>query len=468
MTTNNIRVRFAPSPTGHLHIGGARTALYNFLLAKQMSGTFILRIEDTDLERSTPESIKAIIDGMQWLQLNWDEGPFYQTNRFPIYHQHIDKLLREKKAYPCFCTAEELDAKRKQAQAEKRKPMYDRNCLKMTETEVKEKIALQTPHCIRFKSPDTGETIVNDVVKGPVVVANKELDDLIIRRSDGSPTYNFVVVVDDVTMNITHVIRGDDHLNNTPRQIQLYEAFGYPSPVFAHVPMILGADKQRLSKRHGATSVMSYKDMGYLPEALINYLVRLGWSYQDQEIFTTSELIEKFNLEHVSKSAGIFNPEKLLWLNGIHIRQTSAEVLAEQTIPFLQKKGIVDFDRPVMIKAIEASKEKVKTLIELADLIDFLYLEIQPEEKLIQKFFTPDIKPIVGQTANSLFEIKDWSHENIAQVFNNKVAETGLGLGKIAQPFRVALTGRSISPGVFDVIYLLGKETSLKRIHRYL
>jgi len=467
-TTDKLRVRFAPSPTGHLHIGGARTALYNFLLARQQGGTFVLRIEDTDLERSTPESIQAILDGMKWLRLHWDEGPFYQTQRFPIYQQHIDKLLKEKKAYPCFCTAEELEAKRKLAQAEKRKPMYDRTCLKLSDTEIKEKIATKVPHCIRFKSLDEGDTIINDVVKGTVVVANKELDDLIIRRSDGSPTYNFVVVVDDVTMHMTHVIRGDDHLNNTPRQIQLYQAFNYPVPVFAHVPMILGADKQRLSKRHGATSVMSYKDMGYLPEALINYLVRLGWSYQDQEVFSIEELIEKFNLENVSISAGVFNPEKLLWLNGVHIRQSNAHYLAEETIPFLNKKGITEIDLATLVKAIEISKEKVKTLVELADIVDFLYLDIQPEEKLLQKHFNPEIKPILHQVADALFAIKEWNHDAIAKVFNDKVAETGLGLGKIAQPFRIALTGRAISPGVFDVIHLLGKEKSLQKIHKYL
>ncbi len=470
MSTDNTkpRVRFAPSPTGHLHVGGARTALYNFLLARQTGGTFVLRIEDTDLERSTPESIQAILDGMNWLKLNWDEGPFYQTQRFPIYIQHIEKLLHEKKAYPCFCTAEELDAKRKLAQAEKRKPMYDRSCYNLPESVVKEKIASQTPHCIRFKSPDSGEITVNDLVKGPVTTSNKELDDLVIRRSDGSPTYNFVVVVDDVTMKMTHVIRGDDHLNNTPRQIQLYEAFGYPTPIFAHVPMILGADKQRLSKRHGATSVMAYKEMGYLPEALINYLVRLGWSYQDQEVFSMEELIEKFSLESVSKSAGIFNPEKLLWLNGVHIRQSSAHYLAQETIPFLQKKGIVDIDLPTLVKAIEVSKEKVKTLLEMADMVDFLYLEIPAEEKLLQKFFTPEIKIILRQVTDVLQNLADWNHDAIAQVFNDKVAETGLGLGKIAHPFRIALTGRAISPGVFDVIHLAGREKTVKRMNQYL
>ncbi|MDO8519587.1 MAG: glutamate--tRNA ligase, partial [Deltaproteobacteria bacterium] len=267
--TSKPRLRFAPSPTGYLHIGGARTALYNWLLAKKWGGTFILRIEDTDLERSTPESIEAIFEGMKWLGLDWDEGPYFQTKRFPLYLEYIDRLVKEKKAYPCFCSSEELEKKRQIAQSEKRKPMYDRTCLKLSEKEVEGKIASGAKHCVRFKSPDEGEIVVHDVIKGDVTTLNKELDDLIIRRTDGSPTYNFTVVVDDVTMNITHVVRGDDHLNNTPRQIQLYQALNFPLPIFAHVPMILGSDKKRLSKRHGATSVMAYRDMGYLPDALI-------------------------------------------------------------------------------------------------------------------------------------------------------------------------------------------------------
>lgn len=462
------RLRFAPSPTGYLHMGGARTALYNYLLARKLKGTFILRIEDTDLERSTPESIQAILDGMNWLQLNWDEGPYFQTQRFETYNQHIEKLMAEKKAYPCFCTAQELEAKRKQAQAEKRKPMYDRTCLKLSESEVQKRKASQTPHCIRFHSPDEGEIVVSDVIKGEVRTANRELDDLIIRRSDGSPTYNLTVVVDDVTMGITHVIRGDDHLNNTPRQIQLYQAFGYPFPLFAHVPMILGSDKQRLSKRHGATSVMAYKDMGYLADALLNYLVRLGWASKDQEIFTRAEMIEQFSLEAVSPSAGIFNPEKLLWLNGVYIRQSNPQYLAELTIPFLQKKNIESIDKNILLEAVKISQEKVKTLVEMADMVDCFFKENIPDEKLVSKFFTQETIPWIAQVMEGLINLSVWNHDSIAAVFNDIVQKSGLGLGKIAQPFRVALTGKTVSAGVFEIIRILGKEASLQRIQKYL
>lgn len=462
------RLRFAPSPTGYLHVGGARTALYNYLLAKKTGGTFILRIEDTDLERSTPESVQAIFDGMEWLGLKWDEGPYFQTKRFDLYQQHIDKLLAEKKAYPCFCSAEELDAKRKLAMTEKRKPMYDRTCLKLTSEEVQKRIEQKIPHCIRFRSPDSGNIIVHDIIKGDVVVENKELDDLVIRRTDGSPTYNFTVVVDDVTMGMTCVIRGDDHLNNTPRQIQLYQAFNYPLPTFAHVPMILGADKKRLSKRHGATSVMAYKEMGYLPEALINYLVKLGWSHKDQEIFTPEELIQHFSLEACSGSAGIFNPEKLLWLNGVYIRGSAPETLAKLLVPFLQAKGITSPDMNLLIEGIKISQEKVKTLVELAEMVDFLFVENTPDEKEQVRLFNDQTRPLLQKVVDALNALTEWNHHTISTIFNDLVTQTGLGLGKIAQPVRLALTGRTISAGVFEIIRLLGKETTMARIKKYI
>ncbi len=467
MTDTKPRFRFAPSPTGYLHIGGARTAFYNYLLARKWGGTFILRIEDTDLERSTPESIQAILDSMKWLGLEWDEGPYFQTQRFEIYNQHIEKLILEKKAYPCFCTPQELEAKRKQAHAEKRKPIYDRTCFKLSESEV-QKRKTEAPYCIRFHSPDEGDIVVHDVIKGDVRTASRELDDLIIRRADGSPTYNLTVVVDDVTMGITHVIRGDDHLNNTPRQIQLYQAFGYPLPIFAHVPMILGADKQRLSKRHGATSVMAYQEMGYLKEALLNYLVRLGWSFKDQEVFTREEMIEKFSLEAVSPSAGIFNPEKLLWLNGVYIRQSQPDYLADLTLPFLEKKGITPVDPKILLEGIKISQEKVKTLVEMVEMIDFFFVKNRPDEKLILKFFTEETKPWIKEVIEGLKNLTPWNHDSIASVFNDSVQKSGLGLGKIAQPFRVGLTGRTISPGIFDVIRILGKEKTAERMSLYL
>src|SRR3989338_4953343 len=380
----NVRVRFAPSPTGFLHIGGVRTALFNWLFARHNNGVFILRIEDTDQSRSTDESIKAIIEGMHWIGLDWDEGPYRQTERMDIYKSHVEKLLNEGNAYHCYCTPEELEERRKIALSEKRIPKYDGRC-----RELKVPVQGRRP-AVRFKAPHEGETVVDDIVKGRVVYENAQLDDLIIMRSDGWPTYNLCVVVDDATMGITHVIRGDDHLNNTPRQIQLYQAFGYPLPIFAHVPMILGADKKRLSKRHGATSVMAYKDMGYLPEALVNYLVRLGWSYKDQEIFTHQELIEAFSLENCSGSAGVFNPEKLLWLNGVYIRQEKPETLAELVLPFLKNKGIENISHEILLEGIKISQEKVKTIVEFVEMVDFFFREVEPDEKLKEKFFTDD------------------------------------------------------------------------------
>ncbi|MBX7149113.1 glutamate--tRNA ligase [bacterium] len=466
--SQKLRVRFAPSPTGYLHVGGARTALYNYLLAKKHGGVFILRIEDTDLERSTPESIQAIMDGMNWLDLKWDEGPFYQTKRFDLYKEYIQKLVDAKKAYPCFCTPEELDAKRKIAQDNKQKPMYDRTCLKLSDAEVAAKKDAGLKYCIRFKSPDDGETVINDVIKGRVVVANKELDDLVIARTDGSPTYNFTVVVDDVTMGITHVIRGDDHLNNTPRQLQMYEALGFPVPLFAHVPMILGADKKRLSKRHGATSVMAYREMGYLPHALLNYLVRLGWSYKDQEVFTREELIEKFSLESVSGSAGVFNPEKLLWLNGLYIREAKAEDLLSEVEYQLSLKGITSVDKNLLLQTIKASQEKVKTLTEMAELIDFFFIKITPDQALLDKTFSPDAKKALGLVSQALQGLTDWTSNGIHALFEKLVADTGLGLGKLASPVRVALSGKKISPGIYDMLRILGRDESLKRITPYL
>ncbi|MGE3550728.1 MAG: glutamate--tRNA ligase, partial [Geobacter sp.] len=333
---SDLRVRFAPSPTGYLHVGGARTALFNWLYARHFGGTFILRIEDTDTERSTQESVDAILQGMEWLGLDWDEGPFYQTDNFPLYKQHVQKLLDEGKAYRCWCSQETLEAKREAAMAEGRKPKYDGTCRHRQDQ------PLDQPFVIRFKAPEEGETAFDDLIKGRIAFPNAELDDLIISRTDGTPTYNFCVVIDDALMRISHVIRGDDHVNNTPRQIQLYEALGYPVPLFAHVPMILGSDKARLSKRHGATSVIAYRDMGYLPEALNNYLVRLGWSHGDDEIFSRPEMIEKFDINHVGRAPSVFNPDKLNWLNAHYIKTSEPARLAELLKPHLATRGVTD------------------------------------------------------------------------------------------------------------------------------
>ncbi len=359
-----VRVRFAPSPTGYLHIGGARTALFNWLFARHEGGTFILRIEDTDRSRSTDEYIEAIIEGMKWLNLDWDEGPFRQTDRFDVYRSYVERLVREGKAYNCYCSPEELDQRRQEALAQGRPPKYDGRC-----KHLKEPVQGRSP-AVRFLMPQEGRTVVKDMIKGTVEFENNQLDDLIIMRSDGTPTYNFVVVVDDVDMKITHVIRGDDHLNNTPKQLHIYKALGYEIPQFAHLPMILGSDKARLSKRHGATSVMAYRDMGYLPEALVNYLVRLGWSYGDQEVFKRDELIRYFSFDSVVKSSAVFNPEKLLWLNSQYINGTDPEKRAELVMPFLvQEKILAEGQTPDMqwlSRAVMTLRERAKTLVELA------------------------------------------------------------------------------------------------------
>lgn len=469
-----VRTRFAPSPTGYLHIGGARTALFNYLFARRHGGRFILRIEDTDRERSTPEAIAAIIQSLKWLDLDWDEGPFFQTERFPIYKAKVEQLLQEGKAYPCTCTPAQLAAKRQAALQEKRKPAYDGTCRPHGNSRpsaiIAQLSAKGTPYVIRFLAPQSGTTIVEDTVKGSVVFENRELDDLIIARSDGTPTYNFCVVVDDIDMGISHIIRGDDHLSNTPRQILLYQALGHTPPQFAHVPLILGLDKARLSKRHGATSVTAYRDMGYLPEALVNYLVRLGWSHGDQEIFSQTELIEKFALEEVGKSAGVFNPEKLLWLNFHYLKNRPLSRLADEVLPFIEAKGYPrPQDRARLEKMIETLKERAKTLTEMVELARF-YLsdEIAIEKKAAKKFFTREVLEPLEELTKKLATLGDFSEQQIEQAFTETLQRRGLPLGKLAQPARVALTGSTVSPGIYEVIAALGKERTLKRLRQAL
>ena len=464
----SVRTRFAPSPTGYLHIGGARTALFNYLFARRHSGKFILRIEDTDRERSTPEAIEAIVQALTWLELDWDEGPFFQTQRYPIYKEKIQELLAAGKAYPCTCTSEELGAKRQAALKEKRKPIYDGACRPQDG-----KIAAMPegkPFTIRFLSPQGGTTVVKDAVKGPVIFDNRELDDLIIARSDGAPTYNFCVVVDDIDMRVTHVIRGDDHLSNTPRQILLYQALGHTPPQFAHVPLILGLDKARLSKRHGATSVTAYRDMGYFPEALSNYLVRLGWSHGNQEIFSRDELIENFSLDAVGKSAGVFNPEKLLWLNFHYLKNRPLSRLAEEIVPFIKAKGhAVPYDRAWLEKMIATLRERAKTLVELVDLAHF-YLsdEISFDEKAAKKFLTVEFREPLAELIEKLEALTDFSEATVEQAFTELLQQRNLPLAKLAQPVRVALTGSTVSPGIYQVIAVLGKERTLARLKRAL
>ena len=459
-----VRTRFAPSPTGYLHIGGARTALFNFLFARHHGGKFILRIEDTDRERSTPEAINAILDAMNWLGLDWDEGPFYQTKRYALYKEKVQKLLSEGKAYPCVCTPEKLEAKRQLAQKEKRKPMYDGTC--RPPEGVIPPLPQDKPYTIRFRSPRDGSTIVNDAVKGDVVFDNRELDDLIIARSDGTPTYNFCVVVDDIDMGITHIIRGDDHLANTPRQILLYQALGDTPPQFAHVPLILGLDKARLSKRHGATSVTAYRDMGYLPEAILNYLVRLGWSHGDQELFSREELIEKFSLESVGKSAGVFNPEKFLWVNFHYLKTRPLSQLAEEIVPYIVAKGYrVPQDKSWLERMIKTLQERSRTLVELVDSAHF-YLtdDIAIDEKAAKKFLTPEVSQPLSKLIERLSALDEFSEANIESAFSGVLEEFGLSMGKLAQPVRVALTGSTVSPGIHEVIAVLGKERTIRRL----
>ena len=459
-----VRTRFAPSPTGYLHIGGARTALFNFLFARHHGGKFILRIEDTDRERSTPEAINAILDAMNWLGLDWDEGPFYQTKRYALYKEKVQKLLSEGKAYPCVCTPEKLEAKRQLAQKEKRKSMYDGTC--RPPEGVIPPLPQDKPYTIRFRSPRDGSTIVNDAVKGDMVFDNRELDDLIIARSDGTPTYNFCVVVDDIDMGITHIIRGDDHLANTPRQILLYQALGDTPPQFAHVPLILGLDKARLSKRHGATSVTAYRDMGYLPEAILNYLVRLGWSHGDQELFSPEELIEKFSLESVGKSAGVFNPEKFLWVNFHYLKTRPLSQLAEEIVPYIVAKGYrVPQDKSWLERMIKTLQERSRTLVELVDSAHF-YLtdDIAIDEKAAKKFLTPEVSQPLSKLIERLSALDEFSEANIESAFSGVLEEFGLSMGKLAQPVRVALTGSTVSPGIHEVIAVLGKERTIRRL----
>lgn len=457
-----IRTRFAPSPTGHLHIGGARTALFNWLLSRSKGGTFILRIEDTDAQRSTEEYTNAILNAMTWLGLDWDEEPYFQSDRNELHKEYVQRLVDAGRAYYCHCTPEELDERREKARAEGRKPKYDGKC--------REKNLGPAPGAVvRFKGPLTGTTHWDDLIKGPIAFDNTELDDLVILRSDGTPTYHMAVVVDDITMNITHIIRGDDHVNNTPRQILLYEALDAPLPLFGHVPMILGSDKQRLSKRHGATSVMAYQELGYLPEAIINYLARLGWSHGDDEIFSREELIEKFNIENVGRSAGVFDNEKFQWLNAHYIKEASPERLAKLVVPHLEAMGLKAGDPAYLAKAIVTLQPRSKTVVELAENAEF-YLkdEIEYEEKAAQKNLKIGVIPIMTDLISRLEALEAFSEKALEDVFQALMDDHEIKLGKIAQPVRVALTGKTASPGIFEVIDILGKERVIARLKKSL
>ena len=458
---SQLRVRFAPSPTGYLHIGGARTALFNYLLARQQGGTFILRIEDTDVERSTQESTDAILQAMEWLGLDYDEGPFFQSDRFDLYKAKVAQLLGEGKAYRCYCSAEELEKKREAAMASGSGRLgYDGTCRDRTDHPA------GAPFVVRFRTPQSGTTVFTDRIKGPIAFNNEELDDLIIQRTDGTPTYNFVVVVDDAEMAITLVIRGDDHINNTPRQIHIYEALGVPVPEFAHVPMILGADKKRLSKRHGATSVMAYREMGYLPEALVNYLVRLGWSHGDQEIFSKEELIEKFGLDSVGRAAGVFNPDKLLWLNEHYIKTGDPVRLAVLLDEILVSRDVVTSGGPDLPAVVRTLQERAKTLLEMADGATFYFRRPESyDAEAIERQVGPEQIVALDQLCEALTEAgAGGDHAAVEAAFQKILAATGLKLGKLGPAVRIALTGGTTSPSIYDVVAVLGPVESVARI----
>ncbi|KIX15068.1 glutaminyl-tRNA synthetase [Dethiosulfatarculus sandiegensis] len=459
-----MRTRFPPSPTGALHLGGARTALFNWLFARNLGGELVFRLEDTDRKRSKEEYTQSIIQAMDWLGMSYDDGPYYQTKRFDRYRQAIDQLLAEGKAYWCHCTPEEVDAKREQAKKEGKKPMYDSTC--------REKNLGPAPGAVvRFKSPKSGQTVFKDLVKGVISWDNKELDDLVILRSDGTPTYHLAVVVDDIDMKVSHVIRGDDHVANTPRQILLFEALGAPLPQFGHVPMILGPDKTRLSKRHGATSVMEYKTQGFLPEAMVNMLARLGWSHGDQEIFSVEELIKYFGLEHVGKSAAVFDMDKLIHINAHYIQNSDDAYLIELVQPFLADLGIEmdEAKNRILAMALPHLKPRAKTLVELADAAS-PYLVDMPEmdAKAAKKFMKAQNAPILEKVRELVVTHGANNMEAMEHAFHELAEEMELKLGKVAQPTRVALTGRTFSPGIFEVMDILGQDSTLKRLDRAL
>jgi glutamyl-tRNA synthetase len=457
----SIKTRFAPSPTGYLHIGGARTALFSWLYARRHGGIFVLRIEDTDLERSTAESVNAILEGMTWLGLEYDEGPFFQTHRFERYREVIDQLLQQGKAYRCYCTRERLDALRERQMADKEKPKYDGYCLQHQHEEPGDR-----PYVIRFKNPQQGQVVVDDLVKGRVVFDNSELDDLIIARTDGSPTYNLTVVVDDLDMEINHVIRGDDHLNNTPRQINILKAIGAEPPVYAHVPMILGDDGKRMSKRHGATSVMQYRAEGYLPEAVLNYLVRLGWSYGDQEVFSIDEMVSLFDAQDINKAASTFNADKLLWINQEYIKNSSPEHIAHQLSWHLSQLDIDPSSGPDLVDVVIPQQERARTLVEMAENIAFFYKDFDAYDPAAAKKYLKVGILDAMQAIRSGFEHIDWEPSSIQAAIDQVLDKYDLKLPKLALPIRVAIAGKAATPAIDITLHLLGREKTLGRLHR--
>lgn len=452
-----VRTRFAPSPTGDLHVGSARTALYCWLYARKMQGVFILRVEDTDLERSTQASVQAILDAMQWLNLAYDEGPFYQTQRFDRYREVVEQLLREGKAYRCYCSKERLEKLRHEQTENKIKPRYDGFCRERKE-------AGEGSYVVRFRNPIDGVVEFDDLIRGTLTFSNHELDDLIIARSDGVPTYNFTVVVDDWDMKITHVIRGDDHINNTPRQINILRALGATLPLYAHVSMILGSDGKRLSKRHGAEGVMQYREAGYLPEALLNYLARLGWSHGDQEIFSIDEMVKLFDIKDINKSPAAFNLEKLQWLNQHYIKTNDPKVVAEELAWQMQRLGVDVTQGPALSEMVTAQAERTKTLLEMAEKSVYFYSDVVFNDEAIKQHLTVEALSVLTAVRDELTKLTEWNKEAIHQVVQTVSEKLGLKMGKVAQPMRVALTGNTVSPPIDVTLVLLGREKTLQRL----
>ncbi len=470
------RLRFAPSPSGFLHIGGARTALFCWLLARRHGGAFILRVEDTDAARSTDESIKAILDGMRWLGMDWDEGPdidgphapYFQSRRKAIYQQYIDRLVEEGKVYRCYCTPEQLQAKRDKAMAENRAPIYDGEWRDRDPADW----PADQPYVLRLRAPRTGETVVDDAVKGRIVFPNKEIGDQVVVRSNGDPLYNFVVVIDDLLMGITHVVRGDDHLSNTPKQVQLYEALGAKAPIFAHVPLILGPDKKRLSKRHGATSVMAYAAEGYLSDAMVNYLARLGWSHGDQEIFTREQLIAAFDLEHVGKSPGVWDPDKLAWVNAQHLAAMPTEEIAALVAPMIEAAGhppqAVD---ALLSKRIDTLRGRARRLDEFVSAGAFYWqanedVDYTQNPKAVRKNLKPTTAVYLKAALDELEGLGEWTEQSLEDALTPLLERFGIKMGKLAQPIRVSVTGTNVSPGLFETLSVLGPDKTIPRVRR--
>ena len=461
-----IRTRFAPSPTGYLHIGGARTALFSWAYARKHGGVFVLRIEDTDLERSTPESVEAILQGMNWLGLDYDEGPFYQMQRMQRYKEVLDQMLASGHAYHCYASKEDVETMREQQRAAGLKPRYDGRW-RPEPGKVLPALPEGVAPVVRFKNPLDGAVAWNDLVKGIIEIANSELDDLVIARPDGTPTYNFCVVVDDWDMNITQVIRGDDHVNNTPRQINILKALGATPPQYAHVPMILGADGERLSKRHGAVSVMQYLEDGFLPEALLNYLARLGWAHGDEEVFSMTQFVEWFNLEAISRSPAKFNPEKLLWINQQYLKTADNLRLAELTAPFLLRNGAVLANGPALTDIIQLLKERVNTLLELADTAMIFYRHTEPTTEQLAQHLSPEAIPALTTLTNNFRQI-DWKRQTIQEALKTAVTESGLKMPRLAMPLRVLVTGMTQTPSIDATLELIGRETVIARLQKQL